>query len=78
MTKKAGYKRILILAAIGVFPLIKMSPINPQIHRLLLGGGVFFEVRFFVGVLLWQQPNNRLVHSFLGCVARQRPVSNNQ
>jgi hypothetical protein len=49
--KKVGYKIILILASIDVFPLIKVSPINPHMHRLLLGGGgVFFGVRFFLGV----------------------------
>jgi hypothetical protein len=47
-------------------------------HGLLLGGGgVFFGVRFFLGALLWQRPSKGLVRSFLGCVARQRPVSNN-
>jgi hypothetical protein len=30
------------------------------------------------GPLLWQQPNNEVMHSFLGSAARQRPVSNNQ
>jgi hypothetical protein len=43
-----GYKRILILASIGVFPLIKVSSINPHMHRLLLGGAVFsLESSFF-------------------------------
>jgi hypothetical protein len=73
-----GYKRILISASIGVFPLIEVSPINPHLHRLLLGGGgVFFGVRFFLRALLWQQPNEGLVRSFLGCVARQLHISNN-
>jgi hypothetical protein len=41
--KKVGYRIILISASIGVFPLIKLSPINPHMHGLLLGGGgVFF------------------------------------
>jgi hypothetical protein len=36
----------MIFASIGVFPLIKFAPINPHMHRLLLGGGgVFFGVR---------------------------------
>jgi hypothetical protein len=61
-----------------VFPLIKVSPINTHMHRLLLGGGVFFGVSFFLGALLWQRPNKGLVRSFLGCVARQRPLSNNR
>jgi hypothetical protein len=57
-----GYKRILISASIGVFPLIKVSSINPHMHGLLLGGGgVVFEVRFFLGALLWQRPNKGLV-----------------
>jgi hypothetical protein len=74
-----GYKRILISVSIGVFPLIKVSPINPHMHGLLLGGGsVFFEVWFFLGALLWQWPNIGLVSSFLGCIARQQPVSNNR
>jgi hypothetical protein len=77
--KKVGHKRLSILASIGVFPVIKVSPINPHMHRLLLGGGgVFFGVRFFLGKLLWQRPNRGLVHSCLGCDARQRPVSNNR
>jgi hypothetical protein len=38
-----GHKRILFSASIGVFLLIIiMSPINTHMHRLLLGGGVFF------------------------------------
>jgi hypothetical protein len=62
-----------------VFLLINVSPINPQMHRLLLGGGgVVFGVRFFLGALLCQWPNNGLVRSFLGYVAKQRPVSNNR
>jgi hypothetical protein len=36
-TKKVGYKRILISASIGVFPLIIVYPINIHMHRLLLG-----------------------------------------
>jgi hypothetical protein len=77
--KAVGYKRILILASIGVFPLIKVAPINPHMHRLLLGrGGVFFGARFFLAALLWQRPNKGLTHSFIGSVARQRPVSNNR
>jgi hypothetical protein len=57
-TKKVGYKRIFILAFIGVFLLIKVFPINPHMDRLLLGGGgVFFGVRFFLGALLWQRSN---------------------
>jgi hypothetical protein len=79
MTKKVGYKRILISTSISVFPLIKVSPVNPHMHCLLLGrGGVFFGVQFVLGALLWQQPNKGLVRSFLGCVASQWPVSNNQ
>jgi hypothetical protein len=40
-----GYKRILIFASIGVFPLIIVSPINTHMHHLLLGrGGVLFGV----------------------------------
>jgi hypothetical protein len=67
--KKVGYKRILISASIGVFPLIKVSPINPHMHGLLLGrGGVFFGVRFFLGVLLWHWPNKGLVRFFLGAL----------
>jgi hypothetical protein len=78
-TKEVGYKSILILASIGVFPLIKVAPINPHMHRLLLGrGDVFFGVRFFWGTLLWQQPNKGLMGSFVGSVATQRPVSNNR
>jgi hypothetical protein len=62
-----------------VFPLINVSPINPHMHGLLLGGGgVLFGVRFFLGALLWQRPNKGFVRSLLGCVARQRPVSNNR
>jgi hypothetical protein len=62
-----------------VFPLIKISPVNPHMHRLLLGGGgVFFGGQFFLGALLWQRPSKGLVRSFLGCVARQQPVSNNR
>jgi hypothetical protein len=58
---------------------MKVSPINPHMHRLLLGGGgVFFGVRFFWGALVCQRPNKGLVRSFLGCLARQRPVSNNR
>jgi hypothetical protein len=69
----------MILASIGVFPLINVSPTNPHMHRLFLGeSGVFFEVRFFLGVLPWQRPNKCLVRSFLGCVARQRPAINNR
>jgi hypothetical protein len=50
-----------------------------HMHLLLLGGGgVFFGVRLFLGALLWQRPNKGLVRSFLGYVARQRPVSNNR
>jgi hypothetical protein len=79
MMKKLVYKGILILASVGVFSLIKVSPINPHMHHLLLGGGsVFFGVRFFLGALLWQRPNKGLVRSFLMCVARQRPVSKNR
>jgi hypothetical protein len=62
-----------------VFSLIKVCPINPHMHCLLLGGGsVFFVVPFFLGALPWQRPNKGLVGSFLGSVARQRPVSNNR
>jgi hypothetical protein len=77
--KKLGYKRIVILAFIGAFPSINVSPINPHMHRLfLVGGGVSFGDRFFLDVLLRQRPNKVLVRSFLGCIARQRPVSNNR
>jgi hypothetical protein len=70
---------MLIFTSIGVFPVIKVSPIYPNIHRLLLGGGgFFFGVRFFLGALLWQGPNKNIMRFFLGSVARQRPVSNNR
>jgi hypothetical protein len=50
-----------------------------HMHGLLLGiCGVFFGARFFLGALLWQQPNKGLVCSFLGCIARQQPISNNR
>jgi hypothetical protein len=76
--KKVGYKIILILASIGVF-LLKVAPINPHMHRLVVGrSGVFFGVRFFLGALLWQTPNEGLTRSFIGSVARQQPVSNNR
>jgi hypothetical protein len=48
-------------------------------HHLLLGrGGVLFGVGSFFGPLLWWRPNNKVVRSFLGSVARQRPASNNR
>jgi hypothetical protein len=73
MTKKVGYRRILILASIGVLPLIKISPVNPHMHRLLLGGGgVFFGVRFFWVRYYGSGPTKGW------CVARQWPVSNNR
>jgi hypothetical protein len=34
--------------------------------------------QFFLGALLWQRPNKGVLRSFLGSVARQRPVSNNR
>jgi hypothetical protein len=43
------------------FSLNKISPINPHMHHLLLGGGgVFFGDRLFLGSLLWQRPNKGL------------------
>jgi hypothetical protein len=46
--KKVGYKRILIFASIGVFPLKIVYPVNTHMHHLLLGrGGVFFGVSSF-------------------------------
>jgi hypothetical protein len=69
-----GYERILIFASIGVFPLIKVSSINPHMHRLLLGGGgVFFGVQFILGKLLWQWPNKGVLLSYAGSDARQQP-----
>jgi hypothetical protein len=64
--KKVVYKRILIFASIGVFPLIIISSINTHMHHRLLGrGGVFFGVSSLLGTLLWQWPvsNNREVFS---------------
>jgi hypothetical protein len=67
------YKRILILASIGVFPSILVSPITTHMHHLLLGrGGVFFGGQFFLCTLLWERPNKGVMHSFVGSVARQR------
>jgi hypothetical protein len=44
MTKEVGYKQFFIFTSIGVFPLIKFSPINTHMYRLLLGrGGVSLE-----------------------------------
>jgi hypothetical protein len=70
MTKKVGYKIILILASIGVFPLIKVSPINPHMHRLLLGGGggFFFWSQFLLCTLLWERHNKGVMRSSLGSV----------
>jgi hypothetical protein len=72
-TKKVGYKRIMIFASIDVFPLIIVSPIDTDMYHLLLGRG-----SVSLGTLLWQRPNKGAVRSFLGSVARQRPVSNNR
>jgi hypothetical protein len=78
-TKKGGLQKNFDFSVYRVFPLIKVSPINPHMHRLLLGrGGVFFGVRFFLGALLGQRPNKGLTRSFIGSVARQRPISNNR
>jgi hypothetical protein len=61
-----------------VFPLIKLSPINPHMYGLLPGGGnVFFGVRLF-----WVRYNGSgptMGYAlFLWCFARQRLVSNNR
>jgi hypothetical protein len=74
-----------------VFPLIIVSPINTHMHHLLLGrGGVFFGVssfwvlyygsgRLVVGRNVTLTLTNKgTMRSFLGSVARQRPVSNNR
>jgi drug/metabolite transporter superfamily protein YnfA len=77
--KKVSYKRILIFASIGVFPLIIVSPIITHMHHVLLGrGGVFFGGQFFLGTLQWERSNKGVMRSFLGSIARQLPVSNNR
>jgi membrane-associated phospholipid phosphatase len=60
MTKKVSYKRILIFASIGVFPLIIVSPITTHMHHLLLGrGGVLLGVLFvYVAMGVAQQRGN--------------------
>jgi hypothetical protein len=66
-TKKSGLQKNLIFASIGVFPLIKVSPINTHMHHLLLGrGGVSFGVSsFFVYVAMGaaQQRSNAFFSS---------------
>jgi hypothetical protein len=75
MTKNVGYKRILIFASIGVFPLKTVSPINTHMHHLLLGRGCVFLGQFFLGTLLWQQPNKGVMRSFLGSVSQSRQAA---
>jgi hypothetical protein len=61
----------MIFASIGVFPLIIVSPIDTDMHHLLLGrGGVFFGGQFFLDTLLWQRTNKGVLRSFLGSVLR--------
>jgi hypothetical protein len=68
-TKNVGYKRMLILASIGVFPLIKVSPINPRMHCLLLGGG---PVLFVCVTMAAAQQRGNPFFSWVRCQAAAR------
>jgi hypothetical protein len=77
-TKKVGYKIILIFASIGVSLNIIVSYYYSYASPVARQRWCFLWGQFVLCTLLWERSNKGVMRSFVGSVARQRPVSNNR